>query len=538
MGGAWRDFPAVQGPLPIYSDANDIYTEQYLNMEQELQRKDKELQWALRCHEKERNSYQGRIEGLERALRAEERQGRQLERRPKLKRDRALAEQKSRITTLEAQNSKYKGEISRIIQAEKSLQRDYDHKANENGILDRRLQKALHEAGLRNEEIQNLRSILQSTQVDLERTRKHVQDVQRDIQQVKLAYDQEIRLGTQRQEEHSDKIKALEKRHLEDTSTSAIQHAAEMEILKEENTKQLSQAKTDHDERTKDLSNKLALKELRIAAFSSSGNYKPIHDNGFGQALQRLSQQVKNLTAYVPTTNLIPVDSNIDPTKYLVRNPNSSRGWQNFVRSVCWKIIIRGFFAYQLGFGSLGSHGEGFQSLLMFYQLFARSGRNNANSKSLVFPTNKETNFGRAWFFDGILQSVRSNASGDGFASMFQKNVSYVAIELANALQRLNNGSLVPQAEMQIQNLMREFGELALQMGSQRAQVFLEVCGHGDVISAGERFTEEAEAKGMVEVDLMIQPGLVRIGDGREDLSSEAVIAKGSIVSLKGVSNQ
>ena len=79
-----------------------------------------------------------------------------------------------------------------------------------------------------------------------------------------------------------------------------------------------------------------------------------------------------------------------------------------------------------------------------------------------------------------------------------------------------------------------EFGVLALEMGSQRANILLERCSHGDVVKGGDFFKDDNASFGpSVQVDLMTQPCLRRIGDGREDIHIQRVIAKGDFVSIQ-----
>ncbi|KAF6812366.1 hypothetical protein CPLU01_14914 [Colletotrichum plurivorum] len=391
----------------------------------------------------------------------------------------------------------------------------------------------------------HVREVLRSREAELATASSHLRQAQEDLDRQSIDFQQEkdrlvqehnavLQSANQQRRELRVRLEA-ECSRLENEKTAAqSQHQAEVNRLKMEHGETLSREKRElkasHDKDTKQLKQAIASKDLRIATYSAGGSYQPIHDSSFAQSLEGVSQQIRNLTLYVPNMTL-PVDSSLDPTRYLGRN-QGARSRQNFMRSVCWDIIFHGFFSAPLGFGSLGGEGDGYQALLQFYVLFARPDPEDVDSGSPVFPTDKETNMGRAWFFDGILKSVQANAAGNSFVAMFNANVSHVAEELTNALQHLGNGRLDSRAPAKVQDLTRQVGELALQMGAQRAQVFLEGCQHGDMIQPGERFCEEVESRGQVQVDLMMQPALVRVGDGREDLSSETVVAKGSMVSV------
>jgi hypothetical protein len=121
-------------------------------------------------------------------------------------------------------------------------------------------------------------------------------------------------------------------------------------------------------------------------------------------------------------------------------------------------------------------------------------------------------------------------------SARFQENLDFVVADMHNMLQHCCNGSLPVEAlAQQISSVVRGFGILALEMGSQRAHIQLETCSYGDRITPGELFKDESESTGGsdVQVDLVTQPCMVRIGDGREDLMSQVVISKGNVITLK-----
>jgi hypothetical protein len=133
--------------------------------------------------------------------------------------------------------------------------------------------------------------------------------------------------------------------------------------------------------------------------------------------------------------------------------------------------------------------------------------------------------------------SVKSNMPSENdrtFASLFHRNISYVTQQLTNTLHQISNGLLDPRAPSQVSTLVRDLGTLALEMGSQRAHVYLEVCHYGERIRPGDKFKDESDYDGLdAQVDLMTKPCMVRVGDGREDLVSQKVIEKGDFVSTR-----
>ncbi|KAH0443915.1 hypothetical protein CcaCcLH18_00741 [Colletotrichum camelliae] len=357
------------------------------------------------------------------------------------------------------------------------LQYDYNTKSNETDTLAKDLKKA-------RQSLDFLDGKLRTAETNFQHAPVRTQELQQEKQQAEQTHIQNMNLTFERIQKLEDELENSRRNYEEQRAADTAQHASIIEEAQLRHAERLSQMEDNHSKVVKELSSKIASKDSRIAAYSSNGNYKPIHDGVFRQTLQSLSQQVKNLTLHVPRTDKITVGNELDRTGYLGRSAQQkSRGWQNLVISICWDIIIRGFFAFPLGFGSLGSQGEGFQMLVKFYQVFARPDSDGPTSNSSSFPTDKETNLGRAWLFNGILQGVRSNAVREGYIATFDENVFCVSEELTETLERLSSRQLDPQALALIKNLARECGVLALEMGAQRAQVTLESCQYGDMIT-------------------------------------------------------
>ena len=93
-------------------------------------------------------------------------------------------------------------------------------------------------------------------------------------------------------------------------------------------------------------------------------------------------------------------------------------------------------------------------------------------------PNNKKTNIVRANVFEVILTTVRGepNAAGQStLCSLFQKNVQDVAMGLQETLEHIVNGRMDALWSRQMHDVARKLGMLALEMGTQRARVTLEV---------------------------------------------------------------
>ncbi|KAK3319152.1 hypothetical protein B0H66DRAFT_475876 [Apodospora peruviana] len=274
----------------------------------------------------------------------------------------------------------------------------------------------------------------------------------------------------------------------------------------------------------------------RIASYDT-GNFRLITDENFQATLESLAQKISNLISYVPRPEPHSFDSSLDPTGYLVRNAQQgTRVWPKFIRSICWGIAVRGFFQYPLGFGVFGTQGEGFSILSHLYETIAIPSPSDPNIR--VLPNDKKNNEGRGFFFErmlgGILNPVDPNKV-EGFTSYFLANIDAVAEEMVQTLQKCSGYRLDERAPAQIASVARGLGILSLEMGSQPAHIILEGCSHGDWIRPGDMFKDEYETEGgsPVQVDLMTEPCMVRIGNGREDLTTRKVVSKGNIITLK-----
>lgn len=112
-------------------------------------------------------------------------------------------------------------------------------------------------------------------------------------------------------------------------------------------------------------------------------------------------------------------------------------------------------------------------------------------------------------------------------ADNVQKTVDRI-IGVLSEVSRLSN-SLVPSyVEAEIHKMADLAREIALQFGVHTAQLRLAVPHHGAQIRIGEEFYDcedgDSERGTVYQVDLVIFPGLERIGDGRSDMSSKQII--------------
>ncbi|KAL8366166.1 hypothetical protein RB595_004780 [Gaeumannomyces hyphopodioides] len=333
-------------------------------------------------------------------------------------------------------------------------------------------------------------------------------------------------------------IESARSKHQAEVEEARKKHTSEVQDLKAQNSKATADLKAKFEKETRGLRN-------RMAAYST-GTYTAIPDSDLVVSLRRLAQDISNLSLYVPQPAGYVPSPEADPTNHVARSlarGSSGATWPRYVQSVCWTVVLRGFFHMPLGFGALGCQGAGYQIMMPLFEMFLGKDLRDHENAPDVLPHDKETNTGRAWLIAGILRDVTKSdddempsSSGTALAAIFEENVRLVSCELTAQLQHISNGGLDPGAEAQVGGVVRAIGVFALEMGSQRAQVALETCGYGDFVTLGERYGDGKSGGdagwGQVQVDLLTQPCLVRTGDGREDLTTQKVIVKGDIVAL------
>ncbi|KAK1756308.1 hypothetical protein QBC47DRAFT_184512 [Echria macrotheca] len=278
-------------------------------------------------------------------------------------------------------------------------------------------------------------------------------------------------------------------------------------------------------QRVCDLENYLAAQRKEPAVF-----YEATSDQVFKKAIQTLSQSINNLAVSVPQpTNYRAVPT--DRTGYLGRRWNLDRGenaWRRFLHSLCLDVLFDGFFYWPLGFGVFGKEGEKRDPRNREVSLPGEDRATRANFFSLMLkmvehPNEPPSREGKG--SEALLHSVRA----------FKANMDRTVTELLTQLESSSGASLGPSSWTLATAIVHNAGRLALRMGSQRAHVMLQRPPHRDSVTLGEYFGNETGSfiiGTTAQVDLVLEPCMVRIGDGGDDLTSIKVIAPGSIVAL------
>ncbi|KAK0662129.1 hypothetical protein QBC41DRAFT_31801 [Cercophora samala] len=285
--------------------------------------------------------------------------------------------------------------------------------------------------------------------------------------------------------------------------------------------KSMDEQDTKHDDAVKKLRLEIDDLKERIGEYTSQDD-AVISDEAFRTSLLSLSQQLLKLVDYIPRP---------------LQQQQDTRGWSRFVRSVCWTHLLHGFYQYPAGFGIFGDEGEAHRILSHFSDAIRVQAADDPDNSILSNQQKAKMNEGRGFLFERILEDFRLNNSNDekAFTSYFRQNINRVTEGLVRALQQGSGQKLDPQVNKRIWTVVRDAGVLALQMGTQRSRVMLVACARGDIVQLKHIFEDETGHSEEVKVivDMMTQPGLMRIGDGKEDLTREQVIQKGKIIPLK-----
>jgi len=354
--------------------------------------------------------------------------------------------------------------------------------------------------------------------------------------------DKITRLG----QSHGTELHRLKQSHEQEVNQLSRNHKEDLERVEQQAREQLNAVTAEKDAKIKDL-----VADIELLTRSMSGritnDYVAISDEKFKTMFGALSQKIVNLAGQVKRPDAVELDESLDPTAFWSRSGGKARLWPKYVRYVCWRLVLCGFFTPPLGYGAFGTGGNNGMTLIGDYHLFLGeqascefgkipwiSGAeltqyNTATDCTDSLPMDRSSNRGRAWRFDKILKAVHQK--DPHWSGPLEENVRAVAEKLLETIERLSATSRSKFKAQQVTEVAMSAGMLALSMGSQRAHVLLETCNLGDPTKElGDKFRADSALGQGGRVDLMIQPCLLRRGDGNEDMAFEKVLIPGEIL--------
>lgn len=258
------------------------------------------------------------------------------------------------------------------------------------------------------QQLENANGTIDGLRVDLHKTRQAFATVQGSLEAAVFERDQARNYNNQLLEEIKEKEEAYRSFHEQEMLRVRKEHAGQIETLRHQIKEERDQAESriatmsqDHrktiermgaESKEKDARHEILMMELQqkhddamdtqkrtlqdlrrhMANYSNTGSYTAISDDEIRGHFQLLTRRINNLIKWVPRPQTYALEEHLDPNGFLTRNSQQGgRNWPKFVRSVCWRSIMRGFYCRQLGFGAFGNDGEGFEALDHLRQLFA-----------------------------------------------------------------------------------------------------------------------------------------------------------------------
>ncbi|KAM7192721.1 hypothetical protein V8F33_008182 [Rhypophila sp. PSN 637] len=228
------------------------------------------------------------------------------------------------------------------------------------------------------------------------------------------------------------------------------------------------------------------------------------------------------------------------------------------LRSLCWSIIMGGFFSSPFGFGAFGL-GEGKKLLMEVYatwqKLFDPNFTGFIASPELSdqedfepFYNDKFANWWRAATFQSIQSAVfpsrRTSQVGkpieaveempQGIAKVFAANMATVKSRILDVITKACGVDKASEAiEGEVEDLVRCASLLAVEFGAHGAKICFGMPKSGDTVQIGTEFVdcEDGDSnRGKLEtVELAVTPSLFMIGDGRKDLTTATCLFPGEI---------
>jgi hypothetical protein len=116
-------------------------------------------------------------------------------------------------------------------------------------------------------------------------------------------------------------------------------------------------------------------------------------------------------------------------------------------------------------------------------------------------------------------------------------NLEKVKQDILNVLKEATKAEVTQEIENKVAGIASLAGELALEVGIHRAYLELTLPARGESVQIGSEFVDCEDGDGargtLEEVDLAVSPILLRVGDGRGDLSTSKAIFPGAICPVR-----
>ncbi|MCJ1343006.1 hypothetical protein MMC31_001195 [Peltigera leucophlebia] len=363
-------------------------------------------------------------------------------------------------------------------------------------------------------------------------------DVEFQLQQVSLEKNNMVK-------QHGDRIKALTLEHSRNMSNSNEENSRALASLTQKHNNYLMEREAYFAQQSKNLETRHSeqVSKLTGQLLDNQDDNQGWPDDKLKFRFKQLQRLIEMLTSPRNMEFVIPLNQQLrpglDPTNFLGRV--GRKKFHFMLKSMIWAILQEQFFSAPFGYGALGPD-KGQIELLNVYRTWRKSFDEGADTASQIdgdLAIFRQDNLANKWR-SANFQCINVVLSGGGkrnlarhsplaklSADNVQKTVDRI-IGVLSEVSRLSN-SLVPSyVEAEIHKMADLAREIALQFGVHTAQLRLSVPHHGAQIRIGEEFYDcedgDSERGTVYQVDLVIFPGLERIGDGRSDMSSKQII--------------
>ncbi|KAF2813600.1 uncharacterized protein BDZ99DRAFT_412441 [Mytilinidion resinicola] len=228
----------------------------------------------------------------------------------------------------------------------------------------------------------------------------------------------------------------------------------------------------------------------------------------------------------------------LDPTNFSTRVGSGKSHY--LLKSAIWKILQEQFFSIPFGFGVFGPEKAPAELMKVYFtwrELFDMKNRKVATSEDIFDLLRKDriANTWRSATFQTINEALTTRSTlshSESLLAQFSAENTQVAVDRIYAIllevAKLTNSGVREEVEEQVHEMVRVSSQIAIQFGVHTAQLQLSLPAIGEKIEIGENYHDCEDGdynKGTIyTVDVVVVPGLEKIGDGRSDMISKRSI--------------
>ena len=342
-----------------------------------------------------------------------------------------------------------------------------------------------------------------------------------------------------------------------------VDHQQSVDKFKLASDNQLVEFIAQHEEATRDLNLHILNLEDEL---SQMGDFRPATDRALTSRFADLKSLIARATlprnlSLSPMASL-PPSLDLDGSYAMILRSHGQKHLQFVLRSLFWDVLGKAFFSAPFGFGFLGQEGQlalmtWYDSWLMLYggdtgdmgdtgdtgdsgdsgesttqhaslqdpDLTSGTALGDWSSRLAVFGgDNFQANMYRSAMFLSLSAAVKGDQQPPGIAAqLYKKLQGDVRDKLYGILAEMTEHKVPPAVEEELPRIVRVAAELALEIGVQRALVSVVKPMGGEEVVIGDEFHDCLHGDSMkgqkFKVELLVSPGLLKIGDGRGNTS-------------------